>query len=79
MLATHSIRHFSLYFPSRASPCAIAFQLDSANIRTDERGQVIGKSPVLVFIVPEIQLEYAVPESEKECTVSCWKNVYYQL
>ena len=25
----HSIRQFTLHFPSRASPCAIAFQLDS--------------------------------------------------
>ena len=29
VLATHSIRQFPLYFPSRASPCAITFQLDS--------------------------------------------------
>ena len=29
ILATHSIRQFPLYFPSRASPCAITFQLDS--------------------------------------------------
>ena len=28
-LATHSIRQFPLHFPSRASPCAIMFQLDS--------------------------------------------------
>jgi hypothetical protein len=28
-LATHSIRQFPLYFSSRASPCAIAFQLES--------------------------------------------------
>ena len=26
---TYSIRQFSLHFPSRASPCAITFQLDS--------------------------------------------------
>jgi len=26
VLATHSIRHFPLHFPSRASPCAIRFQ-----------------------------------------------------
>jgi hypothetical protein len=32
VLATHSIRHFPLYFPSRASPCAITFQLDSNSI-----------------------------------------------
>jgi hypothetical protein len=29
VLATHSIRHFPLHFPSCASPCAITFQLDS--------------------------------------------------
>jgi hypothetical protein len=28
VLATHSIRQFPLHFPFRASPCAIAFQLD---------------------------------------------------
>ena len=29
VLANHSIRQFLLYFPSRVSPCAIKFQLDS--------------------------------------------------
>ena len=29
VLATHSIRQFPLHFASRASPCAITFQLDS--------------------------------------------------
>ena len=29
VLATNSIRQFPLHFPSRASPCAITFQLDS--------------------------------------------------
>jgi len=29
VLATHSIRQFSLHFPYRASPCAITFQLES--------------------------------------------------
>ena len=29
VLATHSIRQFPLHFPSRGSPCAITFQLDS--------------------------------------------------
>jgi len=31
VLANHSIRQFPLHFPSRASPCAITFQLDSTN------------------------------------------------
>jgi len=29
VLATHSIREFPLHFPTRASPCAITFQLES--------------------------------------------------
>ena len=32
VLATHSIRQFSLHFPSRASPCAITFPLESTFI-----------------------------------------------
>ena len=35
LLATHSVRQFSLHFPSRASPCAITFQLESTYIRMD--------------------------------------------
>jgi hypothetical protein len=31
LLATHSIRQFSLHFPSSTSPCAITFQLGSTN------------------------------------------------
>jgi len=31
VLATHSIRQFPLHYPSRASPCAITFQLESNN------------------------------------------------
>jgi len=30
VLATHSVRQFPLHFPSRASPCAITFQLESS-------------------------------------------------
>ena len=32
VLATHSIRQFPLHFPSRASPCAITFQLESTTV-----------------------------------------------
>jgi hypothetical protein len=31
VLATHSIRQFHLHFSSRASPCAITFQLESSS------------------------------------------------
>jgi hypothetical protein len=36
ILATHSIRQFSLHFPSRSSPCAITFQLDSITDSLDQ-------------------------------------------
>jgi len=39
ILATPSIRQFPLYFPSRASPCAITFQLDSNTSRGIEIGE----------------------------------------
>jgi hypothetical protein len=32
VLATHSIHQFPLEFPSRTSPCAITFQLDSTSV-----------------------------------------------
>jgi hypothetical protein len=38
VLATHSIRQFPLHFPSRASPCAITFQLESNVGRVTENG-----------------------------------------
>jgi hypothetical protein len=41
VLATHSIRQFPLHFPSRASPCATTFQLDSTDRRTDGQQQGI--------------------------------------
>ena len=40
VLATHSIRQFPLRFPSRASPCAITFQLESAASGTKISGSL---------------------------------------
>jgi len=37
-LATHSIPQFPLHFLSRASPCAITFQLDSTLVSPEGRG-----------------------------------------
>jgi hypothetical protein len=50
VLATHSIRQFSLHFPSRASPCAITFQLDSTTTHHQERKQLYLRH--LVFVRP---------------------------
>ena len=33
VLTTHYIRQFPLHFPSRASPCAITFQLESTKLK----------------------------------------------
>jgi len=38
VLATHDTCQFPLPFPSRASPCAITFQLDSNKMQDDEKG-----------------------------------------
>ena len=37
LLATYSIRQFPLHFPSRSSPCAITFQLDSTSFHEGPR------------------------------------------
>ena len=40
VLATHCIRQFPFHFPSRASPCAITFHLESNAVYTMFRGSV---------------------------------------
>ena len=42
VLATHSIRQFPLHFPSRASPCAITFQLECTLRKWWERAKKDG-------------------------------------
>jgi hypothetical protein len=42
VLTTHSIRQFPLHFPSRVSPCAITFQLDST---PNYRAEIAVKRP----------------------------------
>jgi len=49
VLATHSIHQFPIHFPSRASPCAITCQLDSAERNwAMQRQAVCGTSNVQV-------------------------------
>ena len=47
VLATHSTRQFPLNFPSRASPCANTFQLDSTPLDSEE-GRVLGSELLAV-------------------------------
>ena len=47
VLATHSIGQFPLHFPSRASPCAITFQLEStARQATDDNIMLCRKDAI---------------------------------
>jgi hypothetical protein len=54
VLATHSIRQFAHHFPSRASPCAITFQLESTecdimlrNLKRSGGSNYVGHPPSL--------------------------------
>jgi hypothetical protein len=51
VLATHSIRQFPLHFPSRASPCAIAFQLDSSMEQESMQGLKASSSARILIII----------------------------
>jgi len=50
VLATHSIHQFPLHFPSRASPCAITFQLDSTTI-WQERKSLLNQNAVTLYLM----------------------------
>jgi len=52
VLTTHSIRQFPLHFPSRASPCAIIFQLESTNSSASTAFRPIFE----VLVYPVVQL-----------------------
>jgi len=51
VLATHCIRQFPLHFPSRASPCAITFQLESSRHLLLTFHRVIYPSDVFFFLL----------------------------
>jgi len=52
VLATHSILQFPLHFPSRASPCAITFQLTST--------AVLNAIKSILFLLFPYHISYAV-------------------
>ena len=70
VLCTHSIRHFPLHFPSRASPCDITFQLDSTNIcfLCDQRGCSLSGAMLMC-----VMLRRAVDWYETQ--QHCWPNI----
>jgi len=58
VLATHSIRQFPLHFPSRASPCVITFQLDSATTSVTLEATRLRAVPSWVQISAEIKCHF---------------------
>ena len=86
VLATHSIRQFPLHFPSRASPCAITFQLDSINrffiqdLLSDSILQTLNALALLSFPPHKFELCHIVSTvlSTRLCRrgVLHWRNVY---
>ena len=60
VLATHSIRQFPLHFPSRASPCAITFQLDSNTIKDNRVGGNTAR-------MGEMTSEYTISTENSKC------------
>jgi len=67
VLATHYIRQFPLHFPSRASPCAITFQLESTTLRLLPHG------PVNILRSLELQCSYILPWLTKQRFTMCLK------
>ena len=65
VLATHSIRQFLLHFPSRASPCAITFQLKS----TIHHFQVLEVHGVCGTPSSEVRKS---PHYDKRCCFYLW-------
>jgi hypothetical protein len=51
VLATHSIRQFPLHFPSRASPCAITFELDTTSLCIIKELYILPTQWICVFRV----------------------------
>jgi hypothetical protein len=65
VLATHCIRQFPLHFPSRASPCAITFQLEYNAGYTMLRGNVKSTGYPLHSSVP-----FHFPSRESPCAIT---------
>ena len=56
----HSIRRFPLHFPSRASPCAITFQLDSTFIPASFLWPSQREMPTCITHAPRSRFELAI-------------------
>jgi hypothetical protein len=61
VLATHSIRQFPLHFPSRASPCAITFQLDSTSCFPQLMRNYTSCVPEFLLHLHQLRPEFSTP------------------
>jgi hypothetical protein len=75
VLATHSIRQFPLHFPSRASPCAITFQLDSTTVHVSAESHEITQLSSVLDVPIHINLlqikDFAISSSYICCNAQC--------
>jgi hypothetical protein len=62
----YPLRHFSLHFPSRASPCAITFQLDSTTAGIFQEG--LRKTMDNIISKYKINNDVLVTEEGRNCS-----------
>ena len=77
VLATHSIRRFPFQFPSRASPCAIAFQLDSKY--SEEEQHTLVKFTLNPNALPALCMPLCLdrnPSRKQMCSCKGYHNKY---
>jgi hypothetical protein len=84
VLATHSIRQFPLHFPSRASPCAIIFQLDStfhgrngnapsqAPVQNNKKSDLQWRDRQIQLLVNRLRETFSIVLGNSLCSILCF-------
>ena len=81
VLATHCIRQFPLHFPSRASTCAITFQLDSTNAWSCRLRSGLNELHVMHFSVQPVlhnSRHFFQWQRASLCAWSPWRDVMHR-
>jgi hypothetical protein len=71
VLATHSIRQFLLHFPFRASPCVIAFQLNSTSPGLETVGSVVQGVHFITSLTATVLPHRKLASTEQPFRYSC--------
>jgi len=82
VLATHFIHQFPLHFPSRASPCAIRFQLDSTYVSEKLTAHIFRLEVFHTLIGPECSSETLLLSYKTTWChnpAECSKNLHHLL